>query len=218
MSKMLRGLIVPILLVAMNCQASFVAGADSFRDASSGLEWLHVYKTIGAPYNTVLGSSYVVHDGYAFATQAQVLQLFRNAGGAEEFYNWRPENVGPADNLMSLFGGCTSYIYPTRQCGSPDEYWTMGMWGAPETRGIHIAMVDVMYAERGFLAIDAWANTTIPLNTVHRPDVASFLVRAARVYAVPEPGSFALLLVGLVSLVAFWGGRVAALRRAAACA
>lgn len=166
--------------------AALTATATSVVDSATGLEWLKVPLTTGMSYNAVLASSYVTSGGYALASEAQIHQLFADAGGiADSSIILRAANEQPAKDLITLFGGCTSSLVAVA-CGNTSQYWTSAMWG----NGTHIALVDVFDSSNQGLLTTRWVQFGNP-NASFRADVGAFLVRQAS--TVPEPATLALL-------------------------
>ena len=70
-----------LLMAAGSALADLVDNGTTTTDTDTGLEWLDITETTGLSYNEVLASDYVTNDGYRFATEAEVHQLYTNAGG-----------------------------------------------------------------------------------------------------------------------------------------
>jgi hypothetical protein len=186
--------IAAMIAVLPAAHATMITNANSFTDTVSGLEWLHMDLTVGKSYNQVLTSSYVMAQGYQFATEAQVLALYGNAGGVgSQSVVFVAGNVTPAKDLMTLFGGCQSYLVGVA-CGNASQYWSAAMWSGA-ARGI--GLIDVFQNSNSGILSTRWG--TYSPTSASRADVSSFLVRSAD---VPEPASLAMLGLGLLGLAA----------------
>jgi len=73
-------------------------------DMDTGLEWLDLTETWGASYNEAQASTYVTSMGFDHATEAQVAELFTNAGFVTTTNH--TQNDAAAALLLGLMG-CT---------------------------------------------------------------------------------------------------------------
>lgn len=182
--------------------AALIDNGSTTIDSDTGLEWLDITETVGLSYNAVLSSAFIISDGYRYASEAEVLELYNNAGGTgTQAVEFRPENTAPAILLLDLMG-CTSYLVGNPCDGTPED-WSTAMWG---TSSQYIGLID-NHPTDGVLAT-RWqphANDEVSF----RADVGSFLVRGnvlPRPQLTPVPtlsGLSLTLLVLLLGLVGF---------------
>lgn len=201
MQNKILGLLITLLVAgwANVAGAALVDNGITTIDTNTGLEWLDITETNGLSYNEVLSSSYVVSDGYRFASKTEIFELFANAGGiGTDTTEFRTENKGPSTLLLQLMG-CTSYLISEPCDGIPEE-WSPAMWGESSQ---FIGLIDDFNDTVGILT----TNWSVHGNddTSFRADVGAFLVRVGYVDSEPVPSIsaygiglaiFMLLLVG----------------------
>jgi len=191
-------------IASMAANATLVAGSNSFVDTSTGLEWLQSGFTVGMTTNQVLASDAVKIDGYRIAKFADVQKLYLDTG-AGTTYGMSASLAPVAETLLDLFGGCTSAVLG-KPCGNADDYWFLGAWEFSEVRSYAYqpyGMFGVFRGTEGYVADENYfPGGTYSPNAIYRPDIATFLVREARVMAIPEPGTVALFLVGVLGVAA----------------
>ena len=161
-------------------------------DTETGLEWLDITETVGLSYNAVLGSAFVVNDGYRYASEAEVFELYNNAGGTGTVnVQFLAENTAPAILLLGLMG-CTSELVGNPCDGVPED-WSTAMWGASSE---FIGLIDD-HPSGGVLAT-RWVSYGND-DASFRQDVGSFLVRASGPPA-PNPNLTPVPTLGALSL------------------
>ncbi len=199
LSTALFALFLGTILTVMTAQTTHAAlsSTDLFTtgdglitsDSSTGFEWLDLTQTVGDNYNTTLSSTFVVDLGFQFANRSQVEELFINAG-ATTFDLEIESQFGAAQTFISLFG-CTG------SCGGNSGQFSRG-YADFDTPGSFIPNLFVQSLsgpERGRFFL---GNVNSFGKTDARPDSGSFLVR--NTINVPEPGTLALLGIGLGGL------------------
>lgn len=182
--------------------ADLYASGDGLltRDTSTALEWLDLTATVGQSRSAVLGGSFV-GQGFRYATQADVLQLWIDAGASGPFNNQFGSNyqVGNfvAANLLINLMGCTSQLVGD-PCDGANQNFQIAFFGSGAADA---ALVDYFgppdQLRAGLAAM--WIDFGPTVDILHRPDVGSYLVRAV---AVPEPGSMFMLGAGLIAAIA----------------
>lgn len=181
------------MLAGSPARSALIDQGPTTRDSISGLEWLDITSTAGMSYSAVLASSFVTAEGFRFATEAEVRQLFVSAGGnGSSDGTILASNTAPVQQLLQLLG-CTSYLAGNACDGRPED-WSLAMWGG--SSGVYVGVIDNL-ASGGAL----WARYfQLPdPNVAFRADVGAFLVREAQ--NVPEPGTSLLAMLGLVAAV-----------------
>ena len=179
--------------------ASLIDNGSSMFDTDTGLEWLDITETAGLSYNAVLSSAFIVSDGYRFASEAEVFELYENAGGTPTQPATRlPENKAPAILLLDLMG-CTG-----SSCDGIPEDFSPAMWGASSA---FIGLIDDITETEGILST-RWI-THGDDDTSRRADVGAFLVRAnAPPPSTPVPMLDTLSLALLALLLGLVGFKV----------
>lgn len=167
-------------------------------DTETGLEWLDITETTGLSYNEVLNSNYVVSEGYRFATEAELFELYANAGGTgTQPSTSLPENKAPAILLLQLMG-CTSYLSGNPCDGVPED-WSPAMWGASSQ---YIGLIDDRTVTDGILS-SQWVSYGND-DASFREDVGAFLVRpgiAPVAVSIPTISGFGIGLTILILLL-----------------
>jgi len=192
---------VAIFIVSLSSNASLLDNGNTTIDTGTGLEWLDITLTVGQSYNDVLASSFVTTDGYQYATEAEVEQLFTNAGGTPTpGPAYLPSNIAPAQLLLDLMG-CTSYLIGV-PCDGAGEDWAPAMWGSSSE---YIALIDDRWNLPEYIVPGGHAGVLTTRSFIHgddstsyRADVGSFLVRTS---AIPIPAAVWLFGSGLLGLV-----------------
>lgn len=172
-----------LALSAAPATAAIIDNGMSAIDTGTGLEWLDLTQTLGLTWNQVEASSFVTVDGYAHATDEQVIQLFQNAGFLTTDNTSNAANDPAAATLLGALG-CTQFCGTANALGRGFADWD----GTFTTRPFYRAS-----------ALGAAAATTSLLSSnldLSDASAGHYLVRAV----VPEPGTALLVGAGLAIL------------------
>jgi hypothetical protein len=155
-------------------------------DSATGLYWLDVPVTANRTYFSVLADTAAGQplEGFRYATAAEVVQLFTDAGiaaGASE------TNISPAQSLLDLIGRTVPAV------------GTGGLLQQTAATTIDVATLEVYPSEAYYVVIAGFGN-----NDFKNAAFGSWLVRP-----VPEPSTYALVLAGLLCFGALARRRVA---------
>lgn len=179
-----------------------VFGADSVTlDTATGLEWLDLTLSINRSYNDVSANFGVGGDfeGWRYATAADLVTLFTNAGFPPFYYSSPATPAMLA--LIQMFGATYADTFGAQ---SGLDTYTDGFFddGNPFDPVSH-ALLDHDLRDYGGGPINVERAALSGPNgdpALGTPWEGSWLVRAGEATAVPEPGSLALLGVGLLGI------------------
>jgi hypothetical protein len=179
-------------------------------DSATALEWLDLTATVGVTYQNVAAGTYVTQDGFRFASEGQLTDLWRDAGATGTVYYDPYESVSivaenyQAARLLVGLMGCTSDLLAD-PCDDQGQNWNVGWYGdVPPTPDGAMTAATVDYfgtddARTGRAAMWLDLGQHLPASTLlGATDVGSYLVRS--VVSVPEPNELLLLASGLVLL------------------
>lgn len=184
-------IIAALVLAPFSANAILIDNGNTTIDTASGLEWLDLTATQGQSTTSVLaGFGGYIGSGWAYANLTQVCGLFGALGDSTQnctapITTANPLNPANAATLVGLLGNTSSV-----------GLGSFGMYddGSPGSAGLACIKATLSStqcgAQNGWLTSDNWGNGPNAL-------VGSFLVRTA---AVPEPGTLALLGLGLAGM------------------
>lgn len=168
-------------------------------DSTTSLAWLDLTATVGQSRPTVLSDPFVA-EGFRYATQAEVLRLWGDAGATGPFdnevgSNYRAQNFDAANLLINLMG-CTSQVLG-ELCDGLDQNWNIAFFGTVPTDAAIVDAFGPPDPRNGTAAM--WIDFGPTVDILNRPDVGSYLVRAM---PTPEPATFAMFGAGLAGAAA----------------
>jgi hypothetical protein len=192
MRKFIRGLLAGMFAVAMGgAQAALIESdlntvGDGLItiDTAAGLEWLDVPATLGLSFDQANASDFVTLQGFRHATESEVLTFF-DAAGLTSAIPRRADNYAGGVLLLALIGPGIDY-------GT-----AILLEGFYDTGATFPSNVVIDYAKTPNSNGVAFVNNIsyYPSDYSHI-GIGNFLVRQA----VPEPGTLALLGLGLAGL------------------
>lgn len=180
----------------------------------SGLEWLHSSYTAGLSYQQVsaqmvAGGSF---EGWRYATRSEFEILFDSLwGGVAE--RWHISNAAGADWMSANFGslvdaathfgsgGGVLYFGASTDCGGPGTF-CMGQWrdslesSPPSGDPVGSAWFSNDYG----LSFGTGGTNTNRIEPITFTDISFPLSDASALVRVPEPGTLAILSLGLAGL------------------
>ncbi len=181
--------LLSMLLIVPTASAVLVDNGTTTVDTDTNLEWLDLTQTLNLSFADALNSTFVTVDGYRAATQAEVSELFTNAGILFESAATDPSNLAGAQALLNTLG-CTlaPAVCATTSNPSGTGFY---LWSGTSTGRRAIYRTDTIGGGGGA------ATTQSSFVTTANPEIGTFLVRV-----VPEPSTGLLLLGGLAALSA----------------
>ena len=166
--------------------ASFGVGSITV-DTDSGLEWLDINLSTGFSYTAILPElSGGMFDGFRLATDEEVVELWVNAGIPVINNVGSPLNVSPVQALLNDFIGSTSV-----ENGNPQAF---GFTADIANGAVSRATLDFFF-ENGNPNYLASADIGTQGLGTSFPGFGAWLVRDRA--AIPEPGSFYLVMLAL---------------------
>lgn len=208
--KLLTLLVITIF--STNLNAAVFDGGNFVQDTNTQLDWLKVSFTQGKSFDEV--SSLIANDsfysGYQLAGREQVKTLFNNYYGEVA--------IGSGSSIDSLnynktFGfvnllGLTREIQDSNIIGLPvsvDRYFTTGYVAEPYVNNKHRIVEFV--ARDYFVSVGATQDSgkfsykASPYDDDEANElISSFLVRSSVVSLVPEPSTYAMMVLGLFGI------------------
>ena len=180
-----------LLIVPFAASADLIDVGDTTIDDDTGLEWLDLTFTAGQSFNSIIGGfGGFVADGYRFATAAEVLTLFANAGIPEIDAGLQSAN---RDSVTALIALMNADLW-----GNADDF--SGQFGYFMTADLGTGLL----WSPAYLPTSAEA-TTGPNRLAGHNGNADFAISylgsmLVRKVAVPEPGTLALFGIGLFGI------------------
>jgi hypothetical protein len=160
-------------------------------DSTNGLEWLDLTETLGLTYDAVQAGAggFTTTGGFRFATQAEVVALFNEAGIVAITGSYTADNYAGATLLMSLLG-CTG------NCAKTTPY----LQGMADFDLVDPLLADSPFVQRRTSFGTARASIGVGREkaTFANPAVGSYLVRS--LVLAPEPHASLLLVLALGAL------------------
>ena len=110
-------------------------------DTATSLQWLDLTATAGQLRSAVMSGAFVAQ-GFRYATQNEVLQLWQDAGSPGPFIGGndasQADNVAPATLLINLMGCTSQFDGPTAQCIGDEgnrniQNFNIGLFGSGPT-------------------------------------------------------------------------------------
>jgi hypothetical protein len=188
-------------LISSN-DASFGVGSIT-QDTATGLEWLDVTLSVNLSYNTVSGQFGAggQFEGFRYGTQAEVDQLFRNAGFAQTDGVFRTADYSTAQAFMSFVGVTSSSARGDDALGvTADLIGTLNGTGLRRMFIVSFEFPPFQNPSAGYaVGLDSPGSSNI-LDSNAANFRGSWLVRESAA-AVPEPASFAIWSLATVAFV-----------------
>lgn len=171
------------------------------QDTVTNLEWLTPVYTKGNTYNNVFVQGILSTYGFRYATATEVTNMVNsNFGNPTTVANGNTAGFTAAGQFFGYFG-----IAEQVRCGGLPCPWTQGLTSTVGNAGTHLAFGMIQLGSTGWFI----TNNHLP-DTFADTHLGSWLVRtAAPPVGTPEPGSMALMGLGLAGLAIYRAKRAA---------
>lgn len=196
-------------LVAVRCEAALIStndavfGTDAITlDTATDLEWLDVPFSTNLSYNFISGQFGVggQFEGFRYGTQAEVDQLFKNAGFAATDGVFRVGDFPIADGFMDYLGVTSSSVRGNSVQGNTGDLVIIGPYTGRKTFTVGFEVPPFQNPSAGYAIGLDFPGTVLTDDSFSASFRGNWLVREASVSAVPEPGSLALVGLGTVGM------------------
>lgn len=171
------------------------------QDTVTNLEWLTPVYTRGNTYNNVFVQGVLSTYGFRYATATEVTNMVNsNFGNPTTVADGNAAGFTAAGQFFSYFG-----IAQQTSCGGGPCPRTQGLTSTVGSAGSHLGFGMIQLGSTGwFIVNNNWPDTFADTQ------MGSWLVRTAETpVGTPEPGSMALMGLGLAGLSIYRGKRAA---------
>lgn len=200
---MLRVVLVVILMGWVSAVQAILIEKDLYSngdglityDSKTGLEWLDLTETINLNFNDVFEKTLSggIYDDWQIANNADVTQLWNNAGINIITFNLLASNYEPVNYLLDFLG--RTHFDPIVVDYSLSWGRTNNSYSANMHNVTLLWETDLYNRPEGLAAINT--NPQQQPNDVSSPTMGTYLFRVAQ---IPEPPAIAIMGLGLLGL------------------
>ena len=166
-------------------------------DTATNTDWLDLTLTANKSYNEVVsGYGDYLADGWTYASEDQVYDLFRNAGARLQYFGFTSHNKAAAQQLGELLGFNGIYTYNGNKSLMSLGLTSTVSVGKLETPGFALS-INGLHGDRHYSGqfAQTWNSTFDERHEL----MGSFLIRPAQA-SIPEPSTLAILAIGIAGL------------------